>query len=198
MRIGILALQGAVQPHRRKLEALGAEAPLVRTPAELEACHGLVLPGGESTTLLKLIGDYALREPLLAFARHRPWWGVCAGSILMAERVENPPQECFGLVPVTVRRNAYGRQNESFIATLELHLPGEPAQRAEGVFIRAPRIVKLGRGVSVLATHGEEPVAVGFGHHLLTTYHPELSGSDALHRHFVALCRAARERRESA
>lgn len=199
MRIGILALQGAVEPHRRKLAALGVEAVPVRTAEELDGVDGLIIPGGESTTLLWFIRQYGLRAALERYAQAHPVWGVCAGSILIARTVENPPQESLGLMPIRVQRNAYGRQNESFIDTLRLSLPEapEPAEQ-EGVFIRAPRIVGTDDGVVVLARHGEDPVAVQSGHHMTTTFHPELSAPDAFHRHFLALVEAARERAQSA
>jgi 5'-phosphate synthase pdxT subunit len=193
MTIGILALQGAVGPHRDKLAALGERAVPVRTAGELQAVDGLILPGGESTTLLNLIGHYGLWEPLREFGAARPMWGVCAGSILMAERVENPAQRSLGLVPVTVRRNAYGRQNESFIAPLSLTLPSQAPEEIEGVFIRAPRILP-DFGVAVLAQQDGSPVALQYGFHLLTSFHPELSRSAALHRHFALLCGGRRER----
>ncbi|HKI99962.1 MAG TPA: pyridoxal 5'-phosphate synthase glutaminase subunit PdxT [bacterium] len=188
LRVGILALQGAVQPHRVKLARLGADAVPVRDAAELAACRGLIVPGGESTTFLKLIHAYGLWQPLLDFAAEHPLWGVCAGSILMAEHVENPPQESLGVMPITVRRNAYGRQNESFIERFPLHLPGQAPQEQEGVFIRAPQVVALDPAVSVLAECRGQPVALAHGRHLVTTFHPELAESDALHRHFLALC----------
>jgi 5'-phosphate synthase pdxT subunit len=183
-------LQGAVQPHRDKLQALGLDTRPVRLADDFETCAGLILPGGESTTMLKLIHDYDLKPALVEFGRRRPVWGVCAGSILMAEQVENPGQESFAMLPITVRRNAYGRQNESFITRLTLKLPGQPAIDQEAVFIRAPQIVATGPGVAVLAEHGGLPVAVQHGRHLATTFHPELSSTDRLHRHFVSLCEA--------
>jgi 5'-phosphate synthase pdxT subunit len=195
MTIGILALQGAVGPHREKLAAAGERAATVRTPGELQAVDGLILPGGESTTLLNLIDHYRLWEPLRAFGAARPLWGVCAGAILMAERVENPAQSSLGLVPITIRRNAYGRQNESFIAPLSLKLPGRAAQELDGVFIRAPRIIHSGEGATILAEHGGNSVALQHGFHLITTFHPELSGSTALHRHFALLCAGGQARR---
>jgi 5'-phosphate synthase pdxT subunit len=188
VRIGILGLQGAVAPHRAKLQALGQDAAIVRNEEELSACRGLIIPGGESTTMLKLIHDYRLKPALLDFARQHPVWGVCAGSILIAQQVENPAQECFGLLPITVRRNAYGRQNESFIGEIELTLPGHAPARQEAVFIRAPQIVRWATGVTVLARHGGIPVAVCQGHHMATTFHPELSVPDSLHRFFLGLC----------
>lgn len=188
MQIGVLALQGAVEPHRRKLRALGVEAVLVRTAEEIDSCAGLIVPGGESTTFLKLIGVYGLHQPLLEFAAVRPMWGVCAGSILMAREVQNPPQECLQLMPITVQRNGYGRQNESFITDLALTLPGQSAATQEMVFIRAPRITAWDDDVEVLAEFEGYPVAVQYGRHLATAFHPELSAPHLLHRHFVKIC----------
>jgi pyridoxal 5'-phosphate synthase pdxT subunit len=191
--IGILALQGAVEPHRVKLARLAVPTLLVRDAESLAACRGLILPGGESTTLLRLIDVYSLWQPLLDFAARHPLWGVCAGSILMAERVENPAQRSLGALPITVRRNAYGRQNESFIARFALRLPGQAPQEQEGVFIRAPQVVAHAPAVSVLAEHGGLPVALAHGRHLTTTFHPELAAGEALHRHFVSLCGEERQ-----
>ena len=188
LSIGVLALQGAVEPHCAKLQGLGAAPVRVRTASELSACRGLIIPGGESTTFLKLIHAYDLWQPLLDFGAAHPVWGVCAGSILMATQVENPVQDSLGLVPLTVRRNAYGRQNESFITRLTLHLPGQPARTQEGVFIRAPVVTAHDPSVAVLAEHGGHPVVLAHGRHLITTFHPELSAEDALHRFFAAQC----------
>ena len=197
MRIGILALQGAVAPHQAKLAALGVEAPAVREAAGLEGLDGLILPGGESTTFLKLIGHFGLAQPLKAFAETRPLWGVCAGTILLARRVENPSQHTLGILPFTVRRNAYGRQNESFIATFDLRLPGQAPVSQEGVFIRAPGIITREDSVQVLGEHEGWPVALQCGRHLATTFHPELSEAGYLHGHFIALCEEASKQRAS-
>jgi 5'-phosphate synthase pdxT subunit len=194
MGIGVLSLQGAVEPHRQRFAAIGERADLVRTAEEILSCDGLVLPGGESTTLLNLIDHYGLWEPLREFARTRPMWGVCAGAILMARRVESPAQRSFDVLPITVRRNAYGRQNESFIAPITLRLPGQAPQEQEAVFIRAPVILETGAGCEVLAEHGGHPIAVQHGFHLVTTFHPELSSATALHRHFAMLCKSDRAR----
>lgn len=191
MRVGVFALQGAVEPHMAKLKAIGAEGVLVRTAGEIETCAGLIVPGGESTTFLKLIGVYGLRQPLLDFAAERPVWGVCAGSILMAREVRDPPQDCLKLLPVTVLRNGYGRQNESFISEGKLALPGQTATPQEMVFIRAPKFEALDDEVEVLAEYESHPVAVQYGRHLATAFHPELSAPDALHQHFVKLCAEA-------
>ena len=192
MPIGILALQGAVEPHHHKLKSIGVETVSVRTAEELLRCQGLIIPGGESTTFLKLINENNLRDPILTFAKRQSLWGVCAGSILMAKEVENPPQESFGLVPIRVRRNAYGRQNESFIAMFDLNLPGASPIRQEGVFIRAPQVVQWEEDVAVMAKHEGRPVALQYRQHLITTFHPELSESPALHQYFLSLCTSDR------
>ncbi len=184
-------MQGALQPHRQKFAALRVPVALVRSAEELATCDGLVLPGGESTTLLNLISHYRLWEPILEFAAGKPVWGVCAGAILMAERVENPAQESLGLIPITIRRNAYGRQNESFIAPIRRRIPGTAVGECEGVFIRAPRITHVAAPVRVVADHAGDPVAVQHDRHLVTTFHPELSVDEAFHAHFLALCRRA-------
>lgn len=192
MPIGILALQGAVEPHHHKLKSIGVETVSVRTAEELLRCQGLIIPGGESTTFLKLINENNLRDPILTFAKRQSLWGVCAGSILMAKEVENPPQESFGLVPIRVRRNAYGRQNESFIAMFDLNLPGASPIRQEGVFIRAPQVVEWEEDVAVMAKHEGRPVALQYRQHLITTFHPELAESPALHQYFLSLCKKDR------
>jgi len=191
MRVGILALQGAVEPHREKLKGMGAHTVNIRNPKELQGCLGLIIPGGESTTFLRLIRGNDLWEPILTFAKRKPVWGVCAGTIVMAAQVENPEQESFGLVPIRVRRNGYGRQNESFISTLELHLTGAPPILQEGVFIRAPQVVAWENDVTLLASYEDQPVALQYGHHLVTTFHPELSASVVMHRYFLSLCQRA-------
>ena len=191
LRIGLLSLQGAVALHRPKLIRLGAEPVSVRAAEDLEQCAGLIVPGGESTTFLHLVKAYDLKAALIDFAARAPVWGICAGSILMAEKVENPPQESLGLMPVSIMRNAYGRQNESFIATFPLRLPGRSPIDQEGVFIRAPRVTRWSEEVRVLGEHGGHPVVLQHGHHLLTTFHPELSEADHLHSHFLESCRAA-------
>lgn len=189
LRIGIMALQGAVAPHRRKIVEAGAEAVLVRSAEELFSCHGLIFPGGESSTYLNLMTHYGLMEPVRSFAATHACWGVCAGSILMAEAVENPAQACLGLVPITVRRNAYGRQNESFITRITLALNGSGALEQEAVFIRAPKIVRWDHQVLPLAWFEGDPIVIQHGHHLVSTFHPELSEPLNLHRHFIAMCK---------
>lgn len=188
MRLGIFSLQGAVEPHQEKFNSLGAETLRIREAEELDACDGLVLPGGESTTFLKLVEQYGLKEPLIQFGEKKPIWGICAGAILLAEQVENPTQGSLGLVPVTIRRNAYGRQNESFITEVGLSLNGSGESPTEAVFIRAPQITQWDDRLDVLASHQSQPVVARFGHHLLTTFHPELSPTTTLHQYFLSLC----------
>jgi 5'-phosphate synthase pdxT subunit len=191
LRLGVLALQGDFDAHRRILEGLGTEAVEIRRAAELEALDGLVLPGGESTTLLHLMGD-DFPPALRAFhAAGRPLFGTCAGAILLAREVVEPRQPSLGLIDLTVARNAYGRQRESFEAEVAVAI-AEPPVRVAAPFIRAPRIRRVGAGVAVLARHAGEPVLVREGPVLVGTFHPELTGDAAVHRYFVGLAAAAR------
>ncbi len=195
--IGILALQGDVREHAAALVASGADARAVRRPSELDGLAGLVIPGGESTTIDKLSRAFELREPLVAALRAGlPAYGSCAGMIMLADRlVDAPPdQQTFGGMDITVRRNAFGRQNDSFESDLDADwLPG-PAFRA--VFIRAPEVVAHGPAVEVLATvprpdGSEHVVAVRQGSLLATAFHPEVGGDPRVHARFVELVRAA-------
>jgi 5'-phosphate synthase pdxT subunit len=195
--IGILALQGDVREHAAALVAGGAVARAVRRPSELDGLAGLVIPGGESTTIDKLSRAFELREPLLAALRaDLPAFGSCAGMIMLADRLVDAPadQQTFGGMDITVRRNAFGRQSDSFEVDLETGwLPGE-AFRA--VFIRAPEVVASGPAVEVLATvprpgGSEHVVAVRQGSRLATAFHPEVGGDPRLHAWFVAMVVAA-------
>lgn len=177
-RVGVLALQGDFEAHARALESLGAEAVEVRTAAQLESLDGLIIPGGESSTMLKLIEQEDLLESLREFGRTKPVFGTCAGAILLASKVLNPSQVSLGLVDIDVERNAYGRQLDSCIARLD----GEPA---EAVFIRAPIIRRVGPQARVLAKYKDDPVLVEQGRHLVATFHPELSGNNRVHRLFL-------------
>ena len=178
-RIGVLALQGDFDAHRKRLEELGAEVVLVRKPEQLDTIDGLVIPGGESSTFLKLLGEAGL-ENLNQFVRAKPTFGTCAGAILLAREVENPQQAGLGAIDIGVRRNAYGRQLDSSIR--EGLFQGSPT---EMVFIRAPKIIRLGAGVEVLATEGHDPVMVRQGNIMAATFHPELSADPSIHRAFV-------------
>ena len=178
--IGVLALQGDFEAHRKALERAGARAVEVRGAAELEQVGGLVIPGGESTTMLKLLRSDNLLELLREFGRHRPIFGTCAGAILLASRVTHPEQESLGLVDIDVERNAYGRQLESHVALVDIE--GGPL---EAVFIRAPIIRRAGPGVRVLARYNGDPVLVEQGIHLVATFHPELTEDSRVHRLFL-------------
>jgi len=187
--IGVLALQGAFDVHAKRLTELGASARLVRKPDELDMLDALVLPGGESTTFLKHLERAGFYSALDAFVRSKPVCGTCAGCILLAKGVANPPQRSFGVLDIDVERNAYGRQNDSVILHAETTLPGGPM---EMVFIRAPRISRLGRGIDVLARRGDDPVLVRSGRMLAATFHPELSDDRRVHQLFLNMVRENR------
>lgn len=187
MKIGVLALQGAFIEHKKKLQALGAEVVEVRLPQDLEGLDGLIIPGGESTTIGKLAVDYGLVEPLRTFAREKPVWGTCAGMIFMARDI-GLQQPLLGLMDITVERNAFGRQVDSFETDLQIEgLNGEGPFPA--IFIRAPRIAGVDdEDVQVLARLEDgSAVAARQGHWLVTSFHPELSDDDRLHRYFLDL-----------
>ncbi len=182
MKIGVLALQGDFEAHGRAIERAGADPVEVRTAAELNGVDGLIIPGGESTTMLKLIHLEGLFEPLRAYGRKRPIFGTCAGAILLAASVSNPAQESLGLMDIDVERNAYGRQLDSRIGRLRLNGRGP---ELEAVFIRAPIIRRAGAKTTVLAEFQGDPVLVEQGRHLVATFHPELTPDPAIHRLFV-------------
>jgi 5'-phosphate synthase pdxT subunit len=185
LKVGILALQGAVGPHVEKLKALGAEPVEVRTPRDLDGLAGIILPGGESSTMLHLLRLNGLWEPLKAFVAKKPAWGVCAGAILLAAKVTGPEQESLGAIRVEVARNAYGRQLESFIDPLDPADDFLGGRAFEGVFIRAPRFTNVGAGVKVLFRHKGEPVMVEEGNTIASAFHPELTDNTALHSYFL-------------
>jgi len=181
-RVGVLALQGDFEAHARALAKAGAEAVQVRSAEDLKKVDGLVIPGGESTTMLKLLEEEKLLDPLREFGRERPIFGTCAGAILLAKNVANPPQPSLGLMDMEVERNAYGRQLDSRIA--RLHPKGMDAD-LEAVFIRAPIIRKVGKEAKVLASYEGDPVLVEQGRHLAATFHPELTDDSRVHLMFL-------------
>ncbi|MGC2794249.1 MAG: pyridoxal 5'-phosphate synthase glutaminase subunit PdxT [Candidatus Sulfotelmatobacter sp.] len=186
MTIGVLALQGDFDAHRRRLEELGAKVVLVRKPEQLDEIDGLVIPGGESGTFLKLLGNEGF-EKLKEFVHAKPTFGTCAGAILLATEVENPKQAGLGAIDIRIRRNAYGRQLDSSIREGR-YLPEKPeASPLEMVFIRAPKIERVGAGVEVIADEGVDPVAVRQGRAMAATFHPELSEDTRVHRAFLDL-----------
>jgi len=184
MIIGVLALQGDFDAHRHRLEELGAKVVLVKKPEQLDGIDGLVIPGGESGTFLKLLGEEGFAK-LKEFVHAKPTFGTCAGAILLATEVENPPQAGLGALDIRIRRNAYGRQVDSSIR--EGRLGDSPL---EMVFIRAPKIERVGPKVEVIATEGTDPVAVRQGKVMAATFHPELSDDTRVHQAFLDLCSA--------
>ena len=180
--IGVLALQGDFAAHRRAFDEIGATTREVRTAADLAAVDALVMPGGESTTMLKLLDIESLKEPLRRFGETKPIFATCAGAILVAREVSHPEQESLGLVDIGVERNAYGRQVHSTVTRIGLEDGGD----MEAVFIRAPIIRRCGPGVRVLARHMGDPVLVSSGRHLIATFHPELTSDRSVQRRFLA------------
>lgn len=184
-KIGVLALQGDFREHRAVLENLGVSVVEVRLPEDLAGLHGLIIPGGESTTIGGLLERYGLSGAIIR--RHKEGmaiWGTCAGAILLAKRIEGSQQKRLGLMDITVRRNAYGRQLDSFETELEVTGLGG----LHGVFIRAPMITRTGKGVEILASFEGQPVMVRQGNLLATTFHPEVSGSAKAHEYFLEKC----------
>jgi pyridoxal 5'-phosphate synthase pdxT subunit len=188
-RIGVLAIQGDYDAHALALGEAGAEPVLIRKPEELSKIDGLIIPGGESTTFLKFLERDGFLAVLKTFVQHKPTFGTCAGCILLATEVTHPPQQSLGVLHATVERNAYGRQIDSAIQTADTQLPGGPL---EMVYIRAPRIVKTGDGVTILATRDGFPVLVEQGHIMAATFHPELSSDRRVHQRFVSLVQRSR------
>ena len=187
-KVGVLSLQGDFAAHGAALERAGAEPVFVRDREQLDDLDALVIPGGESTTMLKLLHYDGLMQPLAEFGRRKPIFGTCAGAILLAKEVSNPAQESLGLMDIGVERNAYGRQVDSRVT--EIAPEPEFEQRAgigklEAVFIRAPIIRKVSGGAKVLARYAGDPVLVEQGAHLVATFHPELTADSRVHEYFL-------------
>jgi 5'-phosphate synthase pdxT subunit len=183
MKIGVLAIQGDFAAHKRALSRLGVDASEVRREADFEGIDGLIMPGGESTTMLKFVLEENLGGAIESFARGgKAIFGTCAGAILLAREVKNPCQPSLALIDIAVERNAYGRQVDSFIGAAEVSIEGGPL---EAVFIRAPKITGVGPNVETLATLGGEPVLVREGNVLAATFHPELTDDDRTHSLFI-------------
>ncbi len=194
MMIGILAVQGDFEAHSRTLDRIGERWRLVKKSSDLNSLSGLILPGGESTTFLKILQDEGLLEPVRQFAESHPVFGTCAGAILLAEKVENPEQPSLGLLHATVRRNAYGRQLSSSVKPVdlepELQIGPEAGKPMEAVLIRAPMIVKASSDVRTLARSEGQPVLVVQGMLLAGTFHPELTDDTRIHRYFSQMAHA--------
>jgi 5'-phosphate synthase pdxT subunit len=184
MKIGVLAIQGDYQAHKARLEQLGANVTLVRKPEHLDSIDAIVIPGGESSTFLNFLAERGFLEKLKEFVRTKPTFGTCAGAILLAKEVENPPQPSLGALDIRIRRNAYGRQIDSSIREVTTQLNGGPL---EMVFIRAPKIVEAGTGVEVLAREEGDPVLVRQGKIMAATFHPELSPDMRVHQEFLKM-----------
>lgn len=189
MKIGVLALQGAFREHRLMVERCGVEAVEVRKPDDLAAVDGLIIPGGESTTIGKLLNDWKLMEPIKArAAAGMAIFGTCAGLILLAKDIAGSDQPRLGLMDITAARNAFGRQRESFEAALTVpELGSEPII---AVFIRAPLIEKADPAVQILATVGGKPVLARQGNLLVASFHPELTDDDRIHRYFIDMAKS--------
>jgi len=185
--IGVLALQGGYREHMRMLKSLGARAAEVRLPDDLAALDGLVIPGGESTTMGKLMEQYELTQPLRQFATEKPILGTCAGLVMLASATTAGEQPLLGVMDVTVCRNAFGRQVNSFEAPVRLSFHGEAEGTFPGVFIRAPRVERIGPEVEVIATYEGHVVGVRQGHLIGVAFHPELGEDARLHAHFLEL-----------
>ena len=186
MKIGVLALQGAFIEHEKMLAALGADVVQVRLPRHLDGLQGLVIPGGESTTIGKLSVDYGLLDPLREFAEDRPVWGTCAGMIFLAKDIGHDRQPLLSVMDITVNRNAFGRQVDSFEADLDIPvLDGAPFH---ALFIRAPVVTAVADSVEILSTLDDgRIVAVQQGHLLATAFHPELTNDNRLHSYFLQM-----------
>jgi 5'-phosphate synthase pdxT subunit len=192
MKIGVLAIQGDYEAHKARLEQLGAKVTLVRKPEQLDGIDGIVIPGGESSTFLNFLAEHGFLEKLREFVSSKPTFGTCAGAILLAKQVENPPQQSLEVMDIRVRRNAYGRQINSSIREARTKLGEKPL---EMVFIRAPRIVGTGKGVEILATTGRDPVLVRQGKLMAATFHPELSEDTRVHQEFLNMVKRGPRRK---
>jgi 5'-phosphate synthase pdxT subunit len=195
LKIGVLALQGAVREHIRSIEAVGAEAVLIKRKEQLDEVDGLILPGGESTTMRRLIDKYEFLEPLKEFARQeKPMFGTCAGLILLAKNIIGYDAPHLGVMDITVERNSFGRQRESFEADLAI---AGVSENYPAVFIRAPHIVEAGENVEVLAKHNGRIVAAREGQYLGCSFHPELTEDHQITEYFVNMVRETKEKQHA-
>jgi len=195
--IGVLALQGAFAKHIEVLHKLGVKAVEVRKPQDLAECDGLIIPGGESTTMMKQMAFINFFDAFREFGAKKPVFGTCAGIILMSHKIISDSMKPFNLLDITVERNAFGRQVESFHTDLDVVLSGNgKSQEVPAVFIRAPRIRQVGTDVNVLAMYEGEPVLVQQGRHLGATFHPELSSNSNIHVFFIEKVKSCKEKRK--
>lgn len=187
LTIGVLALQGDFAKHMEMLTSLGAIVKEVRKLDDLEGCDGLIIPGGESTVMMRQIDFIQMREALVDFAKQKPVFGTCAGLILMSKQIKESPMKPMGLLDIMIERNAFGRQIDSFQAFVEVSLELEHKKLCKGFFIRAPRIRKTDESVKVLGLYENEPVLVQQGHHLGASFHPELTSDPTIHEYFLKI-----------
>lgn len=196
LTVGVLALQGAFFKHIEMLRQAGAIAVEVRKPQDLIKCDGLIIPGGESTTISKLLSFIGLRDPIKEFSRSKPIFGTCAGLIVMSHEIlgnlaNEVSSQSLDLLNITVERNAYGRQTESFQDEIQISLKSNVSTSFPAIFIRAPRIKHVNKEIKVLAEYKGEPVFIQQGFHLGATFHPELSNRKLLHSYFLKLIQSA-------
>lgn len=185
--VGVLALQGAFAKHIEMLRTLGVHAKEVRKPEDLASCDALIIPGGESTTMMKQMEFIQLFSPLQDFAKHKPVFGTCAGLILMSQEIVTESMRPFNLLDIAVERNAFGRQAESFQTEIDISFETGKHRPFPAVFIRAPRIRRTGEKVRILASYENEPVLVQQGRYLGATFHPELTPDQTIHAHFLKI-----------
>jgi len=185
MIIGVLAVQGDFYKHIHALDAIGVQAKEIKSPKDLIDCDGLIIPGGESTTILKLITNSHLFEEIQKFGKKRPILGTCAGAILLANKVVNPPMQSLKLIDIEISRNAYGRQIDSFIDRVEVSIDSNK-EFIEGVFIRAPRILKISKDVKPLGFHKENIAIAESKDIIVSTFHPELTENFLIHKYFLS------------
>ncbi len=186
-KVGILSLQGAFSKHQKMLINLGATVELIRYPEQLDSCDGLIIPGGESTTMSKIIAEMGFYEKLVNFTG--AIFGTCAGAILLSSDAQDPQVCCLARVPLVIQRNAYGRQVDSFTAPVSLAFDAAPFK---AVFIRAPRLAELADGVEVLGIFDSQPVLVQYRNNLVSTFHPELTEDVRIHRYFLNMIKSSK------
>ncbi len=184
-KIGVLAIQGDFYKHCLAVQALGHKAVEVRTTTDLFNTEAIIIPGGESTTFIRLFAEFNLAQDIIDYARKHPIMGTCAGLIVLSNKADHLPYEPLGLLDITVKRNAYGRQKESFIDDIQICLNGQH-HAFPGVFIRAPKIDQIGENIKVLARHKDDIVMVEAGNVLAATFHPELTDNFEIHQYFIS------------
>jgi len=188
VKIGVLALQGGFAEHRRILQSLNVETISIKYPEDLNSCEGLIIPGGESTTISMQMDFIEIRDRIIEFAKTRPIFGTCAGLVLLSSHIEDSKTDTLNLIDISVKRNAWGRQVHSFVDNVSLNFNNDKPFKA--IFIRAPKIASIGDDVTVLSEYRSEPVIVTNGKHLVATFHPELGEDVRIHKYFLEFVNA--------